>query len=156
MNASEPIRPQLDNHLKTTKQINSKRKRAVVGVITQGGKLLAIRRSQNVIAPGKICFPGGGIENGESDQAALVREITEEIGVAAAPVRKIWESTTPWGVQVHWWLATIPNEITFSPNAEEVEWVGWMTFDEMSSSKDLLVSNKQFFAALANEEFELS
>ena len=131
-----------------------KRKRAVVAIFRRERKILAIRRSQKVVAPGKICFPGGGIEEGESIEEALIREINEELGIQVAPVRELWQSTTPWEIQVHWWLATTAAK-QFSPNADEVEWVGWMSPDEMFASSDLLVSNKQFFAALRENQFEL-
>ena len=59
---------------------NDRPKRAVVAVIRDGDNFLAIKRAENIRAPGKICFPGGGIESNESEEIALVREIKEELG----------------------------------------------------------------------------
>ena len=43
---------------------------AAVAVILDGDKFLIIKRSANVRAPGQYCFPGGGIEAGESNEQA--------------------------------------------------------------------------------------
>ncbi len=47
------------------------RRRGVVAVVMRGDRFLTIRRSAEVLAPGKYCFPGGGIEAGETEVAAL-------------------------------------------------------------------------------------
>ena len=41
-------------------QQDPSRKRGVVGVIFRGDRLLVIRRSMTVAAPGLLCLPGGG------------------------------------------------------------------------------------------------
>ena len=53
----------------------------VAAIIRRDGKLLITRRFDNVHLPGLWEFPGGKVEAGESLQAALEREIDEEIGV---------------------------------------------------------------------------
>ena len=65
-------------------------RRGVVGVVVRDGRMLVIRRSRSVVAPLVYCFPGGGIEAGESEEEALVREFREEIGVTIRPVRRLW------------------------------------------------------------------
>src|SRR6516162_4199427 len=83
------------------------RRRGVVAVVVRQGRLLVIRRSQSVVAPGTVCFPGGGIEPGESELDALVREIGEELGSRAVLIRPLWRSVTPWNVALSWWLAEL-------------------------------------------------
>lgn len=52
----------------------------VVGaVFVRDGKILAARRGASKSLPGLWEFPGGKIENGESAENALLREITEEL-----------------------------------------------------------------------------
>ena len=82
-------------------------RRGVVAVIVDQGRLLVIRRSRHVVAPGAYCFPGGAIESGESETAALIREIQEELGVCVRPLRPLWQSITPWNVHLTWWLAAV-------------------------------------------------
>lgn len=50
-------------------------------VIFHQGKVLAAKRSESMDLPGKWEFPGGKIEEEESPEACLVREIKEELGV---------------------------------------------------------------------------
>lgn len=43
-------------------------------------------RSRTVPQPGEVCFPGGGVEAGESPEAAALRETWEELGIPAENV----------------------------------------------------------------------
>jgi 8-oxo-dGTP diphosphatase len=56
--------------------------RVVAAVITDRGEILACRRTADRSAGGLWEFPGGKIEEGESPESALVREIREELDVA--------------------------------------------------------------------------
>jgi 8-oxo-dGTP diphosphatase len=128
-------------------------RRGVVAVIVKEDRLLVIRRSQQVVAPGAFCFPGGAIESGESEPAALVREIEEELGVCVRPLRPLWQSVTPWNVHLTWWLADAPSpECVWMPNAAEVESIHWLTPAEIQALPALLESNHQFLRALAAGE----
>ena len=80
------------------------RRRGAVAVVIRDARFLVIRRSAQVVASGAFCFPGGGIEAGESEEQALVREFQEELGAAVRPVRCIWTSITRWHVELAWWL----------------------------------------------------
>ena len=130
-------------------------RRGVVAVIRDGGKLLVIRRSQLVVAPGAFCFPGGGIEPGETEEQALVRELREELHVGADPVRRLWRSRTAWGVELAWWLARLPPGDVPRPAPAEVESCHWHTPAEIAALPGLLPSNHDFLAALARREFTL-
>ncbi len=48
----------------------------------EGLSFLMEVRSMSVMQPGEICFPGGGIEEGESAAQAAVRETAEELGIS--------------------------------------------------------------------------
>ena len=128
----------------------------VVAIIEQSGRYLTITRSQSVIAPGKVCFPGGGIEAGETPHQALIRECFEELGVSVEPIRQLGVSVTPWGVRLYWYSAKFSDEailsnedVTFQPNPQEVSAITWMTRDEMLAHPETLEGNDSFF-----EKFE--
>ncbi|QLK61301.1 pyrimidine (deoxy)nucleoside triphosphate diphosphatase [Enterobacteriaceae bacterium Kacie_13] len=55
----------------------------VAALIEQDGKLLLARRDASSDQAGLWEFPGGKVETGESQQAALVRELQEEMGITA-------------------------------------------------------------------------
>ena len=127
-------------------------RRGVVGVVVRGGRMLVIRRSRWVVAPLVYCFPGGGIEAGEAEEEALVREFREEIGVAIRPVRRLWQCVTAWKVDLAWWLAEMPPDATPVPNPDEVASIHWYTPEEMARLPDLLDSNREFLKLLARRE----
>lgn len=131
------------------------RKRGVVAVVPRQDKLLVIRRSQLVRAPGMHCFPGGAIEPGESEEAALVREMQEELSAQVEAIRPLWRYVTSWGVDLAWWLARLPDDAELVHNPAEVEAYYWLTCDEIRALPQLLESNLQFLEALARGEFAI-
>lgn len=128
----------------------------VVAVVPRDERLLIIRRSLSVVAPGAYCFPGGGIDDGESPEAAIVREMREELNVESTPVRCLWRSVTPWNVALTWWLTELPISAKLRPNAEEVAEFQWLKPAEICSLDGLLESNHRFFAAWQRDEFSMS
>ncbi len=134
---------------------NAPRRRGAVAVILRDGRFLVIRRSQSVVAPGRLCFPGGGIEGDESEEQALVRELQEELGVIVRPVRRVWQSVTPWRVELAWWLAELDRAAPLIPNPAEVEEAYWHTPEELVVLDGLLESNISFLAALSAGEIRL-
>jgi 8-oxo-dGTP pyrophosphatase MutT (NUDIX family) len=127
----------------------------VVAVIVDQDRLLVIRRSKHVVAPGAYCFPGGGVESGETEIVALIREIQEELGVCIRPSRPLWKNITPWNVHLTWWLAEAEQDCVWSPNPSEVDSLHWLTPAEIQLLPGLLESNRQFLRALAAGEISL-
>ncbi|MBL9125528.1 MAG: NUDIX domain-containing protein [Planctomycetaceae bacterium] len=123
--------------------------------MVRAGKLLVIRRSATVVAPLAYCFPGGGIEGDESEEAALVRELREELNVEVQPLCRLWQSETPWEVELAWWMAELPPHVEPLPNPHEVHSCAWQSIEEMLALEGLLDSNRQFLAALERGEFRL-
>lgn len=58
-------------------------KRVVAGLIVVEGKFLICQRTRHQPFPLKWEFPGGKIEAGEQPEAALIRELDEELGILA-------------------------------------------------------------------------
>jgi 8-oxo-dGTP diphosphatase len=126
-----------------------------VAVVLRDERFLVIRRSAHVVAPGKLCFPGGGIEEAETEVEALVREFREELGAEIEPVGRLWQSTTRWGVELGWWLGEINPGAALEPNPAEVAEILWLTATEMRGERRLLESNQQFLDAIAAGEIVL-
>ena len=64
-------------------------KRLRVGaIIIKDEKLVSMYRERN----GRVyyTFPGGGAEEGESEQECVVREVYEEFGLIVTPVKKVY------------------------------------------------------------------
>jgi 8-oxo-dGTP diphosphatase len=120
----------------------------VVACSRPDGRWLCIRRSATVLAPLKVCFPGGTIETGESQPAAIVREMREELHADVRPGRNVWRWDNPdsnvtlWG----WTADLLPGEI--KPNPLEVAEILWLSSDEVAGHPDALPSNRLFVQSL--------
>jgi 8-oxo-dGTP diphosphatase len=68
---------------KFRRRVMETEKRSVAGIAFRGKKLFVVRRKEGGDLGGKWEFPGGKVEKGETDQAALAREYQEEFGVDA-------------------------------------------------------------------------
>ena len=56
--------------------------KVAAGILTRGGRVLICQRQEGGAFPLKWEFPGGKLRDGESAEAALVRELGEELGIA--------------------------------------------------------------------------
>ena len=133
----------------------TRRKRGVVGVIFRDSRLLVIRRSLTVTAPGKLCLPGGAIEQGESEEQALVREMQEELSIGVMPGSLCYRSVTAWGTNLAWWHANLSIHDNPIANPAEVADYFWMSRDEVRHARDLLPSLPPFLEAWEQGEIDL-
>lgn len=134
---------------------HKKKRHGAVAVVVDGGKFLIIRRSKTVRAPNLLCFPGGSIEEGESPEIAVIRELKEEVGLTSDHVQHLWHSCTSWGTLLEWLWVEPPVEMELQPNPSEVAEVLWLTPDDLLDRPDLLGSVPDFFAAWAHGLFKL-
>jgi 8-oxo-dGTP pyrophosphatase MutT (NUDIX family) len=113
------------------------------------GRYLMVRRSRHVeILPGKVCFPGGGVCVGESQEAACAREAREELGVAIRPIRAVWRHEfADRPLTLFGWSAALA-EGPIRPDPLEVAEVLWLTRDEALAHPDGLPTNRSFIDAL--------
>jgi len=119
----------------------------VVAVIELEGRYLMIRRALHLRAGGYWCFVGGAIEDGETQEQALVREVREEVGMKVKPGKKVWQCLS-WGGEwlLHCWTVTLQsNEMQINPG--EVAEVRWLTPQEIATCPKLLPSVIDFLKA---------
>jgi 8-oxo-dGTP diphosphatase len=62
-------------------------------IIERDGKILATQRSDSMSLPLKWEFPGGKLELNETEEACIVREIEEELGIGVLPFKKLPSSS---------------------------------------------------------------
>lgn len=118
---------------------------AIVAVVTSGNKVLLIRRGPKVPDAGYWAPLSGKIEPEESQEAAVVREVREEVALTVQPLRKVWENVSASGGHtLHWWLAAyVGGELTL--DQREVSDACWVTVDEISSLENTFAEDRIFF-----------
>jgi 8-oxo-dGTP diphosphatase len=99
----------------------------VAAVILHNGRYLACRRNRERSAGGLWEFPGGKIDAGETPEAALVREIREELGVTVRVLQHLTTDDTTVAGQVIRLMCFIceleDREPTESSDHDRLEWV---------------------------------
>ncbi|MGW1889746.1 (deoxy)nucleoside triphosphate pyrophosphohydrolase [Streptomyces sp. NPDC002004] len=103
----------------------------VVGAaLYEAGRLLAARRSAPPELAGRWELPGGKVEPGERPEAALVRELREELGVEAELVARVpgeWPLKPGYVLQV--WTARL---LSGEPRAlEDHDALRWLAPGEL-------------------------
>lgn len=87
------------------------------------GVILTVRRTDMRTHPGQVAFPGGRMDEGESIEAAALREAWEEIGLdpaAVDPIAALDPYVTITGYRVTPVLAIIPPDLPLAPHESEV------------------------------------
>ncbi|WP_028804679.1 (deoxy)nucleoside triphosphate pyrophosphohydrolase [Streptomyces sp. 142MFCol3.1] len=102
----------------------------VAAALLGGGRLLAARRSAPPELAGRWELPGGKVEEGETPEHALVRELREELGVEAEPLERIpgeWPLKPGYVLRV--WTARL---LSGEPRPlEDHDELRWLTPDEI-------------------------
>ncbi|MBQ1159654.1 NUDIX domain-containing protein [Streptomyces sp. A73] len=101
-------------------------KRVVVaGAVVDGGRFLAARRTAPPEFAGRWELPGGKVEPGESAEAALVRELREELGVEVEVEDRLpgeWELKADLVLHA-WWAPLLKGEPQPLQDHDELRWL---------------------------------
>jgi 8-oxo-dGTP diphosphatase len=125
--------------------------RVVAGVIERGGRYLITQRRAGAVLPLLWEFPGGRVETGETDGAALKREVLHRLGVDVEPGQLISFVTHPYekySVDLYLYECALSSGEPQAVNVADFRWVPSNEFDqyeftpadELSMSKLLGVS----------------
>lgn len=107
--------------------------RVVAAVISRQGKYLITQRRENAVLAGLWEFPGGRVEEGETDEAALHREVLHRLGVDVRVDDKVAEKEHPYdGYDVHLTLYACHLEEGKTPEALNVKELRWVASSEFS------------------------
>jgi mutator protein MutT len=104
----------------------------VAAVVERGGRFLVTRRQPGVHLEGFWEFPGGKCEPGETHEACLSRELSEELGVAARPGSLILSASHDYPdrtVKLFFYRCEIDGE----PRPLLKQAIMWATSDELGT-----------------------
>lgn len=121
----------------------------VAAVIKKQNKFLLGKRSlTKKSAPGYWCPVSGGIEAGETEQEAVVREVFEEVDLVVKANRKLSAfDTRDKSAVIHWWLVDIISGESILKNDEHSE-LGWFSVAEMELLDNVFSEDIELFKTL--------
>ncbi len=123
----------------------------VAGMLIDGDRVLISQRRKDQPMPLKWEFPGGKMEAGESPEAALKRELGEELGVEVR-IGVVWEVL--WHAYPDFDLLMLVYPCSASPGQEagccEVADLAWVLPSEMKSY-DILEADAPMVERLLDE-----
>jgi NAD+ diphosphatase len=106
---------------------------AVIMLVHDGGDRVVLGR-QSVWPPGRFSILAGFVEPGESAEAAVAREVAEEVGLQVTDVRYV--TSQPWPFPQSLMLGFVARADGDAPltlDPDEIEEARWFTRDELIS-----------------------
>lgn len=130
-------------------------KRVTAALIRSGDRILLAKRKATDQVPLKWEFPGGKIEDGESPEECLRREIQEELNIDIT-VKDFFGSSVyhyDHGTieLLAYWAESAPNQ-TITPLSHES--VKWVRIGDLGSY-DFAPADKPFVERLSGEDYDL-
>ncbi len=108
---------------------DDRRGRVVAAVIARGPTFLVCKRPSHKRHGGLWEFPGGKCEDGETDDAALHRELGEELALSVTQVgTELFRTADPGS---HFSVAFIPVDVVGEPACLEHEALAWRELSDL-------------------------
>ena len=110
------------------------RKHGVKALVIHKEKILLVLRDNipTIAHPNTWNMPGGGIEEGESPEQALVRELEEEINLNPSSLINLGTTAYTDGNLVHRFHVPVTDkELPLIRLGNEGQKIGWFTLDEL-------------------------
>jgi 8-oxo-dGTP diphosphatase len=128
----------------------------VAAVIARDGRVLACQRSRKSRFALKWEFPGGKVQQGETPEAALERELNEELGVHAKIGKEILRTRHQYeqmreAVELIFFEARIESSEVENRIFEKIEWVE----PEKLPKMDFLEADRELIEKLATHEIRV-
>jgi len=111
------------------------------------GRVLIAQRPQGRHQAGRWEFPGGKVAPGESESAALARELREELGIevnASRPFMRLEHSYPDRRVELSMWIVERYGGTPRSLDGQELRWIAPAEL----AHADLLEADRPFVEAL--------
>ncbi|HEY8943687.1 MAG TPA: (deoxy)nucleoside triphosphate pyrophosphohydrolase [Polyangiaceae bacterium] len=109
--------------------------RVVAAMIERAGKYLVTQRRPTAVLPLLWEFPGGRVEDGESDPDALRREVLHRIGVDVLPGKLVSFVSHPYDryvVDLYLYECQLREGEPRAVNVQDFRWVRSADFDQLS------------------------
>lgn len=125
---------------------------AVVAIIARDRRFLFVKRSDHVAAGrGYWCPVSGRIEPGETQPAALQREVLEEVGLHVVADKKVAEGMSRDGAfLLHYWSCRIIAG-TAHVASDEATALRWLTVEELQRLAPVFEENVRVCEQIAHE-----
>lgn len=112
--------------------------RVVAAVIERDGRYLITQRRPTAVLPLLWEFPGGRVEEGEEDQAALARELEHRLGVTIS-VRQLMSFVShpyeKYTVDLFLYECTMTSGLPSEQNVNAFRWVTSSEFDQYAFTR---------------------
>jgi len=111
----------------------SKTIRVVAAVISRDGKYLITQRRETAVLPMLWEFPGGRVEQGEDDKAALRRELRERLEAEVDVGEKVGERRHDYAgytLELVLYAATLKKDWIVAKRVRDYRWVPSTEFDD--------------------------
>uniref|UniRef100_A0A7V5XGP3 8-oxo-dGTP diphosphatase n=1 Tax=Thermodesulfobacterium geofontis TaxID=1295609 RepID=A0A7V5XGP3_9BACT len=123
--------------------------KVVAGFLKKGDRFLLVRRPINKKRGGLWEFPGGKVENGETLESAIKRELEEELGIKIK-VRKLLGKTNYKYPEGEIELILFEIESKEEPILKEALELRWVNFEEIEELK-LCPADKKLLESLKKD-----